>query len=269
LKVLYIAELVGKAGIACCKKALAKTRLETGADFVIACADGATNGSGLGFTHAVYLKKLGVDVITLGECAFYKKDLTENINRLPYVLRPDNFVFGAPGCGSYVYKLPGGGKIGVAVLLGQSHFNKIHGENPFLRLEKILERLRSQTPFIIIDIHAEATAEKYTVFNLAAGKASAVIGSHTRIQTADEHIMDGTAVICCAGRTGSLNSVGGCESGPRIKEYLSGIPDWTRTAWETPQLQGVVVELDEDGRAVSIERLQIPVAGVIPPEDGR
>lgn len=263
MRVLCVAEIVGKAGIACCRKALGAARVKFGVDFVIAGADGVTGGNGLGRNHAAYLRKLGCDVLTTGECCFYKKDLTENLNRTPYVLRPENLVSGAPGTGVRIYNV-NDEKAAVAVLLGQSHFNKTHGENPWERFDALAARLRSETPIVIIEFHAEATAEKQAMFALAAGKVSAVIGSHTRIQTADERIIGGTAVISCAGRTGSINSVGGCNTDSRIKEYISGIPDWTRHAWEACELQGVIIDIDSSGNAASIERLRIPVNGVIP-----
>jgi metallophosphoesterase (TIGR00282 family) len=259
VKILYIAEIVGKAGIACCKKALAQTRRECEADFVVACADGVTNGSGLGRSHAAYLRKLGIDVLTMGERAFYKKDLTEAFQKTPWVLRPENLVPGAPGSGARLFKTASGRKMAVITLLGQSHFHKTHGDNPFERLPLLLERFRAETPFILVDIHAQATAEKQTLFLIAAGKATAVIGSHTRIQTADEKIIRGTAVISCAGRTGSLNSVGGCDALSRVNEYLTGIPDWTRPAWDLCELQGVLIEANDAGKALSIQRLRIPV----------
>ena len=141
MKILYIAEIVGKAGLACCKKVLGEIKKSSGADFVIAQAESVTGGGGLGRNHAAYLRKLGADVLTLGECAFFKKDLCENINKMPYVLRPENLVSGAPGFGGRIYKVNINGaekKIAVAVLLGQSHFNKTHSENPFQRLPLLL-----------------------------------------------------------------------------------------------------------------------------------
>jgi calcineurin-like phosphoesterase len=123
-----------------------------------------------------------------------------------------------------------------------------------------LERLRQETPFVIIDFHAQTTGEKQTFFAMADGGCSAVIGSHCRVQTADERVLSGgTAVITDAGRTGSIDSVGGSDISSRIKEYLSGIPDWTKDAWARPELQGVVIDLGDDGRARSIERIRCPV----------
>ncbi|MDR2631148.1 MAG: YmdB family metallophosphoesterase [Spirochaetaceae bacterium] len=259
MTILYVAEIVGKVGVYAFKTGLADLKKQYSIDFVIACGDGATGGSGLGRNHAAYLHKLGADVLTTGECCFYKKDLVENIGHIPYVLRPFNLNPGAPGIGSRIFKTPRG-KIAVAVLLGQSGYGKLHGDNPFYALPALLERLRQETPLVIIDFHAGATAEKRTLFAMAAGNCSAVIGSHTRVQTADEEILPGgTAVITDAGRTGSIDSVGGTDISERTAEYLSGIPDRTRDAWARPELQGVLIELNEAGKALAIERIRHPL----------
>jgi metallophosphoesterase (TIGR00282 family) len=260
MKVLYIAEIVSKAGVYAFKKALPELKNRYPWDFLIACADGATGGNGLGRNHAAYLHKLGVNVLTLGECCFYKKDLTESLEKLPYVLRPDNLNPDAPGFGSRIYKTSSGEKIAAAVLLGQNGFGRLHSGSPFVHLPVLLERLRQETPYIVVDVHAQASAEKKTLFYAADGKCSAVIGSHTRVQTADDCILPGgTAVISDAGRTGSSESVGGCDTASRIQEYLSGIPDWTKDAWDKPELQGVHVDISPDGKARSIERVRIAV----------
>jgi metallophosphoesterase (TIGR00282 family) len=261
MKVLYIAEIVGKTGIYALKKCLPELKNTKKPDLIVACADGATGGNGLGRNHAAYIRKLGVQVITTGECCFYKKDLTENFGKIPYVLRPDNLNPEAPGLGSRIYNIGGESsaskKAAVAVLLGQSGFSRLHGNNPFSSLPALLERLRQETPFVIIDFHSQATAEKQTFFAMADGLCSAVIGSHTRVQTADERVLSGgTAVITDAGRTGSMESVGGNDRDSRIKEYLSGIPDWTKDAWEKPELQGVFIEIAENGKSLSIERIR-------------
>ncbi|MCL2759040.1 MAG: YmdB family metallophosphoesterase [Treponema sp.] len=269
MKVLYIAELVGKAGVFTFKKALSELKSRYPWDFMITCADGATGGNGLGRSHAAYIHKLGANVITLGECCFYKKDLTENLDKSPYVLRPENLNPQAPGIGSKVYNTPSGEKIAVAVLLGQNGFGRIHANNPFAALPGVLERLKKQTPYIIIDFHAQASAEKKTFFYAADGLCSAVIGSHIRVQTADETIMPGgTACISDAGRTGSQQSVGGCDANSRIKEYLTGIPDWTKDAWDDPQLQGVYLDIGKDGKAVSIERVRIKIESELESAEG-
>ncbi|MDR1909383.1 MAG: YmdB family metallophosphoesterase [Spirochaetaceae bacterium] len=258
MKILYVAEIIGKAGIYAVKQLLGAVRRDLGASFVIACANGATGGNGLGRNHAAYLHKLGADVLTLGDCCFYKKDLVENLEKLPYVLRPENLNPAAPGAGARIYRA-GNEKIAVAVLLGQRGFGRLHGENPYARLPALLERLRRETPYVVVDFHAGATAEKHSLFAGADGKCSAVIGSHTRVATADAAVLPGgTAVITDAGRTGSAESVGGAETESRIREYLTGIPDWTRDAWLRPELQGVLLDLDPSGKALSIRPLRYP-----------
>ncbi|MDR0408889.1 MAG: YmdB family metallophosphoesterase [Spirochaetaceae bacterium] len=260
MKILYVAELVGKAGIFCFKKTVSALREKLAIDFVIAGCDGASNGSGLGYSQAMYLRKLGADVLTMGDCSFYKKDLTERFDKTPFTLRPANLPRGAVGNGCGFYRA-GNQKIAVAPLMGQFGFSRVHAENPIAFLDGLLEKLRKETPFIILDFHAVTSAEKRILFNIADGRVSAVIGSHTRVQTADEEILPGgTAVITDAGRSGSFYSVGGTEIKSRIKEYVSGIPDWTKEAWDMCELQGVIIELDERGKALSIERVRVPVA---------
>ena len=263
LRILYIAELMGKAGIYALKKTLPDLKKDRQINFTVICADGATGGNGLGRHHAGYIKKLGADAITTGDCCFYKKDLVENW--VPYVLRPYNLseIHGdnmLPGHGWRVFKIPSyETKIAVAVLLG-SNFSRLRSDNPFVRLSVLLEKLKTQTPFIVLDFHAWATGEKKTLFAAAAGSCTAIIGSHSKVQTADESILDGTAVICDAGRTGSAESVGGNNIAARIREYRTGIPDWTREAWDKCEVQGVIIETDNNGRALSIERIRISVA---------
>jgi metallophosphoesterase (TIGR00282 family) len=259
MKILYVAEIVGKAGVYAFKKSLEIIRQKYPWDFMIACADGATGGNGLGRSHAAYIHKLGANVITLAECCFYKKDLTENLEKTPYVLRPANLNPDSPGFGAKVFKA-GNEKIGVMVLLGQNGMGRLQSNSPYTALPVLLERLRQETPYIIVDFHAQATAEKKTIFYIADGYCSAVIGSHTRVQTADDSILPGgTAVICDTGRTGSRDSVGGCDINSRIQEFLTGIPDWTKEASAAPQMQGVYLELGNDGKAISIERITVPV----------
>jgi len=263
MKVLYIGEITGRSGVYTFKKALNELKTRYPFDFLIANADGATGGNGLGRSHAAYIFKMGANAITLGECCFYKKDLTENLDKIPFVLRPENLNPDAPGAGSKIFKVrssSGNEKIAVAVFIGQNGFTRLHANNPFTALKPHLEYLRKQTPYIIVDFHAQASAEKKTFFYAADGLCSAVIGSHNRIQTADESILPGgTACISDAGRTGSFQSVGGCEIESRIREYITGIPDWTKDAWDALELQGVYIDIAQDGKARSIERIKIPV----------
>jgi hypothetical protein len=259
MKVLYIAELVGKAGVFTFKKAINNLKKQYNPDFLIVNADGATGGNGLGRNHSAYLHKLGVNVITLGDCCFFKKDLTENLDKTSYILRPENLNPKSPGIGSFVFKA-GSKKVAVAVFLGQNSFSRLHANSPFIHFPSTLERLRKQTPYVIIDFHAQASAEKKTFFYAVDGLCSAVIGSHTRVQTADEAILPGgTAFITDAGRTGSQMSVGGCDKNSRINEYLTGIPDWTKEAWDDLEIQGVYLDIGNDGKTRFIKRFKVRV----------
>jgi len=270
LRVLYVAEITGRCGIACFVKGIEALKRKTRAGFVIACGDSATNGSGVGARHAGFLHKKGADIITTGDRCFFKQDLCGSFDVFPYVLRPFNLEADAPGRGSRVcsVRAPDAGgqnagvpEIGVGVLLGQSFLTGIHAAGPFSRALKLVEKLRARTPVIIVDFHAATTAEKGAMFEILDGSCSAVIGSHTKVQTADERVLPGgTAVISDAGRTGSINSVGGAAVQPKISGYLTGIPDWTQDAWDAPEIQGVLVRIGGDGKALGIERIRESVA---------
>jgi metallophosphoesterase (TIGR00282 family) len=260
MTVFYAAEIVGKAGITAFRQGLPvlKSGEQHGIDFVVANADGATAGGGLGQGHAGHLHKLGANAITLGDFCFYKKDLTQNLDKLPFIIRPYNLVSHAPGQGVRVFDIGGGKRIAVVQLLGQSGFAKLHGENPYELLIPLLDKLRQETPYILVDFHALATAEKKTLFALADGHCSAVIGSHTRVQTTDNRVLSGgTACITDAGRTGSRLSVGGLVPEIAVREYLTGIPAWQKEAETDYALQGVIIEIKPDGQAARIERIDL------------
>jgi metallophosphoesterase (TIGR00282 family) len=259
VKILYIAELVGKAGIYALKKGLPGLKEKFRPDFTIVCGNGATGGSGLGRSHAAYIHKLGADAITTGDCCYYKKDLVENIGKIPYVLRPYNLNPDSPGRGDRIFRTKDVA-VAVVVLLGQHDSSRMSPSSPFAVFRPLLDRLRSETRNVVIDMHAWASGEKRAFFAAAKGHCTAIIGSHNRVQTADEEVLAGTAVICDAGRTGSAESVGGAEIESRIREYRTGIPDWTREAWGKPEIQGVIIETDSSGRALSIQRIKEAVA---------
>ncbi len=268
MTIAYIAEIIGKAGVYSFKKGLAELKNQRKIDFVIACADGVTGGAGLGRNHAGYLRKIGADVLTTGDCCFFKKDMVENFDKIPYVLRPDNLTSSAPGYGSRIFKA-GNIKVAVASLLGQSGFLRLHADNPFARIPIMLERMHQETPIVIIDFHASTTAEKIMFLQAARGQSSAVIGSHFKVQTADEGIFDGTAYITDAGRTGSINSVGGLDAETKIRELRSGIPEWSAEAWDKPEMQGLIIEIHESGRSKSIERIKIALPEADRERDGQ
>lgn len=260
IRLFYIGEIVGKAGVYCVKNGLPDIKEQYGIDFVVANGEGATGGYGIGKNHSIYLRKLGVDVITSGEKGYYKKDMVPHIAKASYILRPANYPPQNPGRGWRIYQV-GDKKIGIIDLLGQSGFNRVHLSNPFTFLPELVSRVKQETPIVLVDFHATTTAEKYSMFHHADGMVSAIIGSHTKVQTADEQIMDkGTGVICDAGRTGSFMSVGGLEPETEIQQYLTQIPERSNEYWDGLELQGVVLHLTEDGKTEYIERVRYPVA---------
>jgi metallophosphoesterase (TIGR00282 family) len=253
LRILYIGEIVGSPGVFCVKTSLAELKEEKSIDFVIACGDGATGGFGIGKNHSIYLHKLGVDAITSGECIYYKKDMVTHIVKASYILRAANYPYGNPGRGWNVFRV-GDQAVGVVNLLGQSGFNRVHLNNPFLMIENILEKIWEETRTIIVDFHASTTAEKYTMFYHLEGKAAAVLGSHTKVLTADARVLPGgTAIITGTGRTGSKYSVGGLDPEIEIRKFLTQIHEQSRVTWGDLELQGVIVETDAEGKAVGIE----------------
>lgn len=286
MKILYIAEIVGKAGVWAVKQILPKLQQTEKFDLVIGNCDGATGGSGLGKNHAVYLQKLGIDVITGGDFIYYKKDLVADLDTMSKVIRPLNLPLNSPGRGFKILTRCGVPVV-IVSLLGHSGNFRIYGDNPFVTIKNFLEKPSNfvknsdfnknikysnenifelssgkKPPVVLVDFHAGATAEKEAFFYAIDGKVSAVFGSHGRVQTTDERVLEGgTAVICDAGRTGSQNSVGGLDGESCIREYITQIPDWSRETWDSIELQGVVVNINENllsyGKAVSIERIKL------------
>ena len=258
VRILFIGEIVGKSGVWVVKELLPKIREEKHIDFVIADGEGATGGFGIGKNHAVYLHKLGIDAITTGECSYYKKDIVEHFNRSPYMIRPANYPPRNPGRG-FMFFEKNGRKIAVLSLLGTAGFKRVHLKNPFSLLSKLMETITPETKTVVLDFHAVTTAEKATMFAMADGKLSAVVGTHTKALTADAHVTPGgTAVITDAGRTGSLTSVAGLDPEIEIRKLTTLVHEYSREAWAGLELQGVVIEVGDDGKATSIEAIRVP-----------
>lgn len=260
IRVLSLGEIVGKPGVFCIKTGLKSLCKEHNIDFVIANGEGATGGFGIGKNHSIYLRKLGIDVITTGEKTFFKKDMVWSIQKSSFMLRPANYPPAVPGRGWRTYDV-NEHRIGIINLMGQSDFPRTHLSNPFTFLPTIVEKLRETTPIIILQFHAATTAEKNSMFFHADGIVSAVIGTHTKVISADAKIFPkGTAVITDNGRCGSISSVGGLEASIEIEKFITQIPERSAEIWEGLELQGVIVSIDEmTGKAESIETIRHPV----------
>ena len=261
MRVLYIGEIVGTSGVFCIKTLLADIVKDRHIDFVLGGGDGATGGYGTGKNHSVYLHKLGIDVLLGGECIYYKRDMVPHIAKASYILRPANYPPENPGRGVATYDTEAG-DLAIIVLLGQAGFDRVHLQNPFSLLPKLVERVSPRTRRIVVDFHANTTAEKHAMFAHADGMVSAVIGTHTKVATSDERIMPrGTAVITDVGRTGSLDSVGGLVPSIEIGKFLTQIPERSKESWKRLELQAIILDIDDDGHATHIERLRVPVPG--------
>lgn len=257
MKILYIAEITGKAGIWLIKKKLKSLKAEYEADFVIANANSATASGGLGRQHSAYLRKLGVDCITAGDLIFQKQDLVSAMDKTGYVVRPYNLPPDSPGRGwKYLYTKDGKDRLAVVSILGRMGNHRVMAENPFTYAEEIVAKLQKETDFILVDFSAFATGEKQAFSFMLDGKVSAVVGSGAKVQTADDCILEnGTAYITDAGRTGSLNSVGGYSIEHKIREFKTCLPDYGRDAWDKPCIQGLSIMLNNKGKATEIQRI--------------
>ncbi|MFP3959033.1 MAG: YmdB family metallophosphoesterase [Spirochaetaceae bacterium] len=261
VRILFVGEIVGKAGVYCIKTLLSQLRAERGIDFVIADGDGTTGGFGIGKNHSVYLRKLGIDCITTGDQAYFKKDMVTHIDGAPYILRAANFPQDNPGRGWRHYPA-GDRRVAVINLLGQSGFTKLHLDNPFILLPGLVARAKRDTDIVVVVFHAVTTAEKYSMIHMVDGQVSALIGSGQRVPTSDAEVRSGgTAFICDAGRTGSIDSVGGLDPTVEIRQYLTQIPERSAEAWGRLELQGLLVEVEDDGTATSVERIRVSCAG--------
>ena len=268
MKLLFIGDIVGQPGRRAVSELVPKLREQHGLDFVIANGENAAGGSGLTPKVAGEIFAAGVDVITSGDHLWDQKEIMELLANEKRFLRPLNYPAGTPGQGSGVFEVRGQksgvrSQISVAVLNAQGRtFMQPPLENPFLLAADEVRRLREQTKIIFVDMHAEATSEKIALARMLDGQVSAVVGTHTHVQTADEQIFPGgTAYLTDAGFTGPHDSVLGREIEPVIKRFLTSMPQRFEVAKDRVLLQGAVIEIDDaSGKTIEIQRLSVPLA---------
>jgi len=256
MKILFIGDIVGSPGREAIKKLVAPLKQELQIDFVIANAENASGGSGITARVATELFASRADVLTSGDHIWKKPEIFELINQEERILRPLNFPSGAPGRGASIFKAQNGVKIGVININGRVFMEAL--DCPFKTALRAAEELAAETKIIIVDIHAEATSEKIALGWYLDGKVSAIFGTHTHIQTADEKILpQGTAYITDVGMTGPYDSVIGRRVEDVLTRFLSSIPVRFEVAENNIQLHGALVEIDEHtGKARSILRIQ-------------
>ncbi len=248
---------MGSPGREAVKRLLPELKKELGMDFVIANAENIAGGSGITSQTVGELFDAEVDVVTAGDHIWKKKDIFELIQGERRIIRPLNFPAGAPGSGFGIFSLPSGLKIGIANVLGRVFVDALL-ECPFKTTMSAVEEMRRETKTIIVDMHAEATSEKVALGWYLDGKVSAVVGTHTHIQTADERILPaGTAYITDVGMTGPYDSVIGRRVEDVLERFVTSIPTRFEVAQGNIQLRAVAIQInDATGIAESITRIQ-------------
>jgi 2',3'-cyclic-nucleotide 2'-phosphodiesterase len=260
VKLLFIGDIVGQPGRRAVKELVPKLREQHALDFVIANGENSAGGNGITPAIAAEIFSAGVDVITSGDHLWDQKEVVELLENEKRFLRPFNYPPGTAGQGSAIFEVRRSAfdvrcLIGVLNLQGRTFMPPL--ENPFTLAVDEVKRLRQQTKIIFVDFHAEATSEKIAFARMLDGQVSAVVGTHTHVQTADEQIFPGgTAYLTDAGFTGPHESVLGREIQPVIERFLTNQPRRFEVAKDRVLLHGAVIEIDDaSGKAIKIQRV--------------
>src|SRR5581483_2510650 len=258
MRILMVGDVVGKPGRQATHEWVPELRTQYGVDFVIVNAENAAGGIGItpDITTALFTQA-GVDVITLGNHAWGKREIFPYLDEEARILRPANYPPGAPGRPSGIFACPAG-LVGVVSLQGRTFMESV--DDPFRAADMILETVRAKTRVVFMDFHAEATSEKQAFGWYVDGRASAVIGTHTHVQTADERILpSGTAYLTDVGMTGPINSVIGMRHDVILTKFTTLLPARFEVAEGETQLCAALVDVDPvTGQAAAIQRLQVP-----------
>jgi metallophosphoesterase (TIGR00282 family) len=260
VKLLFIGDIVGQPGRRAVRELLPRLRQHHGVDLVVANGENSAGGSGITPRTAEEIFAGGVDVITSGDHLWDQKDVHQLLGSEPRFIRPLNYPSGTPGHGCYIFQSQGRPPVAVINLQGRTFMQPL--DNPFQRILSELDRLGPSVHNIFIDFHAEATSEKVALARMLDGRVSAVVGTHTHVQTADEQIFPGgTAFLCDAGFTGPHESVIGRDSAPIIQRFLTGMPQKFEVASGSVLLQGALIDIDPgNGRATHIQRISEPLS---------
>ncbi len=253
--ILFIGDIVGRPGRDLVQKGLRALVDHYDVDVTIANAENAAAGFGLTRDIGETLLGWGIDVMTSGNHIWDKKEVLEYIAGEPRLLRPANYPAGVPGRGSCVAQTRDGRAVGVVNVMGRVFMAPL--DDPFAVALREIEAVRHRARIIVVDMHAEATSEKIAMGWHLDGRVTAVIGTHTHVQTADERVLPGgTAYLTDAGMTGPHDSIIGMEKEPSLARFLNGMPAKFEPASGNPRLNGAVIEAeDKTGRATKITRI--------------
>jgi metallophosphoesterase (TIGR00282 family) len=259
MRIFFIGDIVGKPGRQAINRLLRKVINDYGVEFTIANGENAAGGMGMTPAIAIEILDQGVDILTSGNHIWAKKEIFPFLDKESRILRPANYPPHVPGRGAGLFQSKNGEKIGVINLEGRVFMK--HLDCPFRIGEKEIETLRRETPIDLVDFHAEATSEKVAMGWFLDGRVTAVLGTHTHVQTSDEKILDGgTAYITDVGMTGPLDSVIGIRKQVAVNRLLTQIPWKFDVATEEVEMQGVIVEVEEEtGRSKRIQRIRVPL----------
>ncbi|MDD2708315.1 MAG: TIGR00282 family metallophosphoesterase [Verrucomicrobiae bacterium] len=259
LNIFLSGDIVGEPGRRAIREILPAAKKRFKMDFCIANGENAAGGSGITPRTFAELREHGVDVVTSGDHIWDNKEILPYLGVDPVLLRPANFPERAAGRGSVVIQCHAGPKIAVLNLMGRTFMRD--ADCPFHVAEREILKLRTETPIIIVDMHAETTSEKIALGRFLDGQISALIGTHTHVQTADEQIFPrGTAFLCDAGMTGPHESILGREIEPIIQRFLTQMPQRFEVAKHGIRMCGALVRVEtSSGRALSIQRVNIPL----------
>jgi metallophosphoesterase, MG_246/BB_0505 family len=258
LTVLFLGDIVGAPGRNAVVARLPELKEKHALDFIIVNGENAAGGRGITGKITIELLRAGASVVTTGDHIWDQKEIIQFLDLEPRLLRPLNYPDGAPGNGSIVLETAKG-KIGVINVQARTFMQPIL-ENPFRAVQAAVTKMRQETANIIVDAHGETTSEKIALGRFLDGKVSAVIGTHTHVQTADEQIFPGgTAFLCDAGMCGPMNSILGRAIEPIMNRFISNLPASFPVATGEVRLRGALIEIDETtGRALRIMRLDEP-----------
>ncbi|MFH2012306.1 MAG: TIGR00282 family metallophosphoesterase [Pseudomonadota bacterium] len=257
MRILFIGDIIGKPGRRAVYGLLDSIKDSYNVDLVVANAENASGGFGITLKITRELLDSGIDLLTSGNHIWDKKEIVEWFSEEKYLLRPANYPTVNPGAGSNIIETPLGEKVGVLNVLGRVFMNNL--DCPFKIATEEIEKIKEKTEIILVDIHAEATSEKVAMGWFLDGKVSAVIGTHTHIQTADEKILPkGTAYITDVGMTGAMDSVIGIEKEIVIERFLTQRHQRFKIAKRDVQLNAVLIDIDpQTGKSNNIKRLKM------------
>src|SRR5437763_14111379 len=266
MRVLFVGDIVGSPGRQIVHDRLADIVAERQIDLLIANGENSASGFGITPRLAEELLKMGIDVLTGGNHSWDRKEILEYLPHEPRLLRPANFPEGNPGGGLHVGKAKNGARYAVLNLQGRVFMT--HIDDPFRKADCELEKIPADVGFVLVDMHAETTSEKIAMGWYLDGRATAVVGTHTHVATADEHVLpEGTAYITDVGMTGPHTGVIGMGRTAIIKKFLDGLPARFEVAEGDVQMNAVLIETDDEGprnnagrlKALSIERVRLRI----------